>query len=96
MAKKKQLGFLGLEFDTLLMEVQLSKDRLKKSMDEFANILKGESSTTHEELESLAGFFSFAAKVVCLGQAFLLRLYDRLAKGGKYLHQSKTIGDDLL
>lgn len=87
---KKQLGcivnFLGLEFDTLRMEAQLPKDKLKKTIEGVAGVLERRSSTTHEELQSLVGLLSFAAKVVCLGRAFLRRLYDALAKGGKYLH----------
>ena len=98
--EKKQLGcivdFLGLEFDTLLREARLPKDKLKKAIEGVAIILERKSSTTHEELQSLVGLLSFAAKVFYPGRAFLRRLYDRLAKGGKYLHWSKPIGDDLL
>ena len=88
--EKKQLGcivdFLGLEFDTLQMEARLPKDKLNKAIKGVAKVLEKKSSTTHEELQSLVGLLSFAAKVVCPGRAFLRRLYDALAKGGKYLH----------
>lgn len=89
---KKQLGcivdFLGLEFDTLRMEVRLPKDKLKKTIEGVARVLERRSSTTHEELQSLVGLLSFAAKVVFPGRAFLRRLYDALAKGGKCLRWS--------
>ena len=98
--EKKQLGcivdFLRLEFDTLLMEARLPKDKLKKAIEGVARILEKKSSTTHEELQSLVGLLSFAAKVVYPGRAFLRRLYDGLAKGGKYLHWSMPIKNDLL
>ena len=49
--KKKQLGyivdFLELEFDTLQMEAQLSKDKLNKAIERVTKILKKKSSTTH-------------------------------------------------
>ena len=97
---KKQLGciidFFGLEFDTLGIEARLLKDKLKKAIEEIARVLERRSSTTYEELQSLVGFLSFATKVVCLGRAFLRRLYNALAKSGKYLHQSKPTGNDLL
>lgn len=64
--------------------------------ERVAKVLEKRSSTTHEELKSQVGLFSFAAKDVYLGRAFLWHLYDTLAKGGKYLHWSKLIGDDLL
>ena len=98
--EKKQLGcivdFLGLEFDTLLMEARLPKDKLIKAIEGVARILEKKSSTTHKELQSLVGLLSFAAKVVYPGQAFLRRLYNGLAKGRKYLHWSILIRDDLL
>ena len=100
MVKKKPLccnvDFLGLEFDTLLIEAWLPKDKLQKAIEKVATILKKKSWTTNEELDSLVGLHFFAAKIVCPGRAFLLPLYDRVAKGKKYLHWSKSIGDYLL
>ncbi len=90
------VDFLGLEFDILLIEAWLPKDKLQKAIEEVATILRKKSWTTNEELDSLVGLHFFAANIVCPGRAFLLRLYDRVAKGKKYLHWSKSIGDDLL
>ena len=61
----------------------------------MAKVLEKKSSTSHEKLQSLVSLF-FAIKVVCLGQIFFRRLYNALAKGGKYLHWFKSIRDDLL
>ena len=77
---------MGLEFDTLQMEARLPKDKLNKAIEGVTKILEKKSSTTHEELQSLVGLLSFAAKVIYLGRAFLRRLYDALAQDGKYLH----------
>ena len=71
---KKQLGcivdFLGLEFDTLQIETQLLKDKLKKAIERVAKVLEKKNSTTYEELQFLVGLLSFTAKVVCPSQAF--------------------------
>ena len=77
---------MGLEFDTLQMEARLPKDKLNKAIEGVIKFFQKKSSTTHEELQSLVGLLLFAAKVIYLGRAFLQRLYDTLAKGGKYLH----------
>ena len=90
------MDFLGLEFDTVKIEARLPKGKLEKAIKKVAKLLEKRISTTHEELQSLVGLFSFAAKVVYLGRAFLRPIYDKLAKGGKYLHWSKPIRDDLL
>lgn len=73
--KKKQFGciidFFGLKFDTLLIEAQLRKDKLKKAIKRVVRILEKKSSTTYKELQSLVGLFFFAAKVDYLGRAYL-------------------------
>ena len=88
--RKKQLDyiidFFGLKFNNLQIEAQLPKNKLKKTIKKVVKILKKKNSTTHEELQSLVGLFSFAVKIVCLGQAFLQCLYNVLVKGEKYLH----------
>ena len=78
------------------MEARLLKNKLKKTIKRVAKILEKKSSTTNKEQEFLVGLLFFAAKVVCPSRAFLRHFYDGLAKGGKYLHWSKPIGDDLL
>ena len=56
------------------MEDRLPEDKLKKAIEGVARVLEKKSSTTHEELQSLVGFFSLVVKVVYPGQAFLRRL----------------------
>lgn len=77
--KKKQfsciIDFFGLKFDTLLIEAQLRKDKLKKAIKKVVKILEKKSSTTYKELQSLVGLFFFTAKVVYPGRAFLQWCY---------------------
>lgn len=98
--KKQPVGcnvnFLALGFDNLLIEAQLPKDKLRKTMERVVKILENKRWTINEELKSLVGLFFLAAKVVCLGQVFLGRRYDALVKSGRYLHWSKFIRNDLL
>ena len=53
------------------MEPQLLKSKLQNAMEGVVKILEKKGSTTYEELESLVGIFSFAARVACLDWAFL-------------------------
>ena len=87
---------MGPEFVTPEMEARLLKDKLNKAIEGVINISEKKSSTTHEELQSLVSLLSFVARVIYPGRAFLRRFYYPLAKGGKYLHWSKLIADDLL
>ena len=54
-------------FDTLRMEARLPENKLKKAIEGVARVLEKKGSTTHEELQSLVGLISFAAKVVYPG-----------------------------
>lgn len=65
------IDFLELEFNTMLMEAKLPKDKLIKVMKKVERVLEKRSSTIHKELQSLVDFFSFIAKIVYLGQTFL-------------------------
>ena len=69
---------------------------MNKAIERVTKILKKKISTTHEELQSLVGLFSFIATVIYLSRALLQRLHNTLAQGGKYLHLSKPIADNLL
>lgn len=87
---KKQLcflvDFLRLIFNTEKIEACLPKNKLEKAIQGVAELLEKQSFITYKKLQSLVGLLSFAAKVVYPIRAFLRRLYDALAKGGKYLH----------
>ena len=69
--------FLGIEFDSSLMQARLPPDKLVRARKTVENLLN-KASISHQELESAVGFLSFAAKVVIPGRAFLRRLFDAL------------------
>ena len=69
--------FLDIELDSLAMEARLSPAKLQRAQDAVAAML-AKSSTPYSDLESLAGFLSFAARVVIPGRGFLRRTFDAL------------------
>ena len=62
--KKSMAGttaeFLGIELDSLVMEVRLPPAKLQRARDAVAAMLTRDS-IPYVDLESLAGFLSFAA-----------------------------------
>ena len=86
--------FLGIEFDSTLMQARLPPDKLIRAR-KTAKDLQNKAYISHHELESAVGFLSFAAKVVIPGRAFLRRLFDAL-RTPKALHRiTPAMKDDL-
>ena len=71
--------FLGIEFDSNLMQARLPPDKLARARNTAKDLLN-RAITSHQELESAVGFLSFAAKIVFPGRAFLRRPFDALRK----------------
>ena len=71
--------FLGIEFDSNLMQARLPPDKLARARNTAKDLLN-RTSVSHQELDSVVGFLSFASKVVVPGRAFLRRLYDALGR----------------
>ena len=96
--KKSSTGttaeFLGIELDSIAMEARLPPAKLQRARDEV-NAMLTKSSTPFADLESLAGFLSFAAKVIIPGRAFLRRIFDALRKKSPHIHLNKSIKADL-
>lgn len=65
--------FLGIEFDSILMQARLPPDKLARARN-TAKTLLNSGTISHRELESAVGFLSFTAKIVIPGRAFLRRL----------------------
>ena len=65
--------FLGIEFDSNLMQARLPPDKLARARNTAKDLLN-RTSISHQELESAIGFLSFTSKVVVPGRAFLRRL----------------------
>ena len=62
--------FLGIEFDSGLMQARLPPDKLARARNAAKDLLN-RATISHQELESAVGFLSFAAKIVVPGRAFL-------------------------
>ena len=72
------LTVLGIEFDTLAMEVRLPGDKLQRLVSLLAH-WRGRTTGVRRDLESLTGMLQHASKVVWPGHTFLRRLYNLLA-----------------
>ena len=71
--------FLGIEFDSILMQARLPSDKLARART-IAKTLLNSATVSHKELESAVGFLTFTAKIVIPGRAFLRRLFDALRR----------------
>ena len=76
------------------MEARLPPAKLQQARDAVAAML-AKNSTPYSDLESLAGFLSFATKVVISGRAFLRRIFDTLYKKAAQIHLDSSIRTDL-
>ena len=71
------VDFLGIEFDSSLMQARLPPDKLVRARKTAKDLLN-KPSILHQELESIVRFLSFVAKIVIPGRAFLRRLFNAL------------------
>ena len=69
--------FLGILFDTVNMTIRLDDERLA-AMHAELTLWNERTSASREELQSLIGVLSFAAKVVAPGRTFLRRMIDHM------------------
>ena len=69
------LTFLGIEIDTVALELRLPSDKLYKLRRQLKD-WRGRKVCTKRELLSLIGVLSHACKVVRAGRTFLRRLID--------------------
>ena len=69
------LTFLGIEFDTLKMELRLPSEKISEiniMLELFMHVRK----VTLRQLQSLIGLLNFACQVIAPGRAFCRRLID--------------------
>ena len=69
--------FLGILFDTAAMTIRLDDERLAAIHAELT-LWHERTAASREQLQSLIGVLSFAAKVVAPGRTFLRRMIDHL------------------
>ena len=86
--------FLGIEIDTLAMEARLPIDKLTKAKTWVKTVLQ-QTQISRNELQSLLGFLSFAAKVVVPGRIFLRRLFNALSIHHQVYHLNADMKADL-
>ena len=69
------LSFLGIELDSVAMEIRLPPEKLTRLREEIAT-WRDRKKCKKRELLSLIGLLSHACKVVRSGRSFLRRLID--------------------
>jgi hypothetical protein len=87
--------FVGIEFDSILMQARLPPDKLHRARNTAQGLLK-KPTIPHSELESAVGVLSFAAKIVVPGRAFLRRLFNASRRPVAILHITAAMRADLL
>jgi hypothetical protein len=63
----------GVEIDSMLMEIRLPEDKVKKARDQLIQ-LKRSKKTTLRKLQSIIGLLNFACQVIVPGRPFLRRM----------------------
>ena len=87
--------FLGIEFDSVLMQARLPPDKLARARNTAKDLLN-RPTISHQELESAVGFLSFTAKIVIPGRAFLRRLFNALRRPAAVHRITPDMKADLL
>ena len=94
------LKFLGLEVDTVDMQVRIPQDKLKDLRDTIAWVIsRADKKITLKELQSLIGKLNFACRAIIPGRAFCRRLIDATIGVKKSFHKirvSRNMVKDLL
>jgi hypothetical protein len=88
----KTLTFLGIEFDTVAMELRLTCEKLTE-LRQRIKLLLGCKNTTLREIQSINGLLNFACQVVVPGRAFCRRLIDATCKVKKSWHKVRILVD---
>jgi hypothetical protein len=91
------ITFLGVEFDTINMELRLPSEKLQKLQLQLDHILYKDKITLLQ-LQSLLGSLNLACRVVRPGRVFLRRLYDVSTLVKRQHHKipiNKSMKDDL-
>ena len=78
--------FLGIDIDSVVMELRLPVDKLEKLVNQLKLYLKRKKAT-RLELEGLGGVLAHCCKVVHGGRTFSRRVYDLIASAKKAAHK---------
>ena len=80
------LTFLGIEFDTVSLQIRLPSQKLFNLKSELSQAVS-RKCITKRNLQSLAGLLQYATKVIHPGRAFLHRLYALQSIGHSPFHR---------
>ncbi len=69
--------FLGIQFDSVTMTIRLDDEKLASIHTEL-DLWTERKTASREQLQSIIGVLSFAAKVVAPGRTFLRRMIDHM------------------
>ena len=103
LAEEKRVGpvtlldFLGIELDTVQMEIRLPPAKLMHTKELVAS-WRGRKSCRVRELQSLVGSLQHACKVVCPGRTFMRRMHELLRrpkKNSDYLRLNREFRADV-
>ena len=89
--------YLGLEFDSIKMELRLPGDKLAKTK-ELVVTFRGKKCCKKKELQVLAGHLAHASQVVRGGRTFsrrIINLLKYIPEDGKVVHIPEWMVDDL-
>lgn len=92
------LTFLGLEIDSVLMEVRIPHDKLNEVVEKIETMLYQKTKTTLRDMQSLIGSLNFCCRAIIPGRPFCRRLIDAicgLTKPHHHLRITKSIKADL-
>ena len=78
--------FLGIDIDSVVMELRLPIDKLVKLVDQLKIYLRRRKAT-RLELEGLGGVLAHCCKVVHGGRTFSRRVYDLISTAKKSAHK---------
>ena len=70
------LMFLGLEIDSVLMQVRIPLEKIKVLVEQIQLILQHKHSVTLKELQSLLGSLNFMCRAIMPGRPFCRRLIN--------------------
>jgi hypothetical protein len=73
------LTFLGIQIDTMLLQLSIPADKVKR-LQELLRRWSSKKVSTRKELESLLGHLSYAATVIRPGRMFLRNLFALLSR----------------
>ena len=87
-------GYLGVLLDALRHELRMSDARMEQVLRRL-EALGERSYVKREELESLVGVLSFAAKTSPSGRTFLRRMISALRRRGRFVRLNRGIKADI-